>query len=75
MATKRTAAADAPAAPDIPATVRVWEGAHNGVGRVVGANEDGARLDIQVDLHGLGREVVLTGVHRRQGNGNGWEPI
>lgn len=60
--------------PEAPAVVRVVEGEHRAIGRVVGHSHDGTLLDVAVDLWGVGRELTLFGVAPRAG-GNGWEPV
>lgn len=51
----------------------VYEGQHNAPATILKANDD-RTLDLSADLHGLGHEMTLYGVQRRQGAGNGWEP-
>jgi hypothetical protein len=72
------------AAPRVGDNVRVYEnhGSRrvNGVvvpppiGRIVRVHS-ALLLDIDVDLFGNGRVITLIGVFRRQGSGNGWEPM
>ena len=52
----------------------VYQDQHNAPATIIRANED-RTLDLRTDLYGLGRESVLFGVQRRQGTGNGWEPV
>jgi len=52
----------------------VHQDKHNGPATVISANEDHT-LDLRADLFGLGHEITLFGVARRQGSGNGWEPV
>lgn len=57
-----------------PRAVVVYQDRHNAPATIVRVNED-RTLDLRADLHGLGRETSLFGVARRQGSGNGWEPV
>ncbi len=51
----------------------VYQDQHNAPATILKANDDHT-LDLLTDLHGLGHEMTLYGVQRRQGAGNGWEP-
>lgn len=53
--------------------IMVYQDSHNAPAFILQANED-RTLDLMTDLYGLGSNTILFGVHRRQGNGNGWEP-
>lgn len=57
-----------------PGAVVVYQDQHNAPATILRANDDHT-LDLLADLHGLGREMTLYGVQRRQGSGNGWEPV
>jgi hypothetical protein len=70
--------------PRIGALVRVYEG--GGIRRVgdqvltaaigyIAAVHSDLIVDIVVDLHGNGQPITLIGAARREGTGNGWEPI
>src|SRR5262245_49648647 len=57
-----------------PAAVHVWQDTHNAPGAIIAAHIDSRTLDLQVELF-PGRTLMLYGVHRRQGTGNGWESV
>ena len=68
------AAPGAPPAPPLPGWPRVvvWDGTRAIDGRVLALNEDGT---CEIAVAGVsGPEIVLHGVHRRQGQGSGYEP-
>lgn len=77
---KGTAEAVAPepepvaAEPWPPRAVVVYQDQHNAPATIVKANDD-RTLDLLADLYGIDRPMALFGVTRRQGSGNGWEPI
>lgn len=66
---------EAPAEPWPPdGPIVVYQDKHNATAFILRANED-RTLDLIADLHGLGSPLTLFGVARRQGSGNGWEPV
>lgn len=69
------AAPSGPPAPPIPHWPRVvvWDGQRPLDGRVLAINDDGT---CEIEVAGLAPQpITLHGVHRRQGQGSGWEPI
>lgn len=72
---KRKADPVAPAPSDAPALgslVVLWENGSSTAATVAAVDEHGTlTLDTELFL----RPVRLTGVQRRQGDGNGWEPL
>jgi len=65
---------EAPEEAWVPRAVVVYQDRYNAPATIVQANENHT-LDLRADLFGLGREIILYGVARRQVGGNGWEPV